>query len=134
MASRIRKAQERRAECSEARHGPGEKHLQAIAKKSMDKGVIGPARLDAEGQIAVCAKCHVGLTKFSDPAPEDLLVANQVVALKSSECFLQSKAGLTCTTCHDPHADAPDVEAVSERACRQCHATDAKPHAAACPN
>lgn len=117
----------------EACHGPGEKHLQGIAKGTPHLSIVNPARLDAEAGIAVCARCHVGLTKFSDPEPEDLLVANQVVALKTSECFLQSRKGLTCTTCHNPHEDVANLEAVSQRACLQCHSLEAKPHAAVCP-
>jgi hypothetical protein len=114
-------------------HGPGSKHLQAIAKGDSRSGIVNPKRLNADDSIAVCAKCHVGLTKFSDPAPEDLLVANQVVALKNSECFIQTRKTITCDTCHNPHEDAPVAIATSIKACLNCHSTEAAPHAAICP-
>ena len=62
----------------------------------------------------------------------DLLIANQVVALKSSECFLQSRKRITCSTCHNAHEDTPAATA-SVKACLQCHSVDAAPHAAICP-
>jgi len=65
--------------------------------------------------------------------PDDLLISNQVNALKNSECYIQSGAGLSCLTCHDPHRDSPDVSARSVAACRSCHDRAAPHHAALCP-
>ena len=80
----------------------------------------------------VCAQCHVGLTRFSDPSPDDLLVANQVRALESSECFVQSGKAFSCVACHDPHNDATDDKR-AVRTCLGCHATSVNKHAAICP-
>jgi len=89
-------------------------------------------RLTNEESVGVCAQCHVGLTRFADPSGDDLLVANQVVAIQRSECYLQSGKAFSCTTCHDPHRDATnDKQAVS--ACLGCHSLNAKKHAAICP-
>jgi predicted CXXCH cytochrome family protein len=79
--------------------------------------------------MAVCAQCHVGLTKFADPTGDDLLVANQVEAIQRSECFLQSGKAFSCTTCHDPHQDATD-DKQAEKVCLGCHTAEVKSHAA----
>ena len=89
----------------ESCHGPGSDHLLAVSKGNPRLGIVNPARLTTEQSIAVCAQCHIGLARFSDPTPEDLLVANQVRAIESSECFLQSGKAFSCTACHDPHKD-----------------------------
>src|SRR5436305_150329 len=72
----------------ESCHGPGSRHLTELGRGNASQGIVNPKRLSTEGSIAVCAQCHVGLARFSDPAPEDLLIANQVRAIRSSECFL----------------------------------------------
>jgi Flp pilus assembly protein TadD len=114
-------------------HGPGSQHLQAVGKGIPGQGIVNPRRLSSDEGVEICAQCHVGLTKFSDPTPDDLLIANQVVALKSSECFIQSGKRMSCTTCHNPHKDAEDADELSIRACLSCHSMAAKPHAAICP-
>jgi tetratricopeptide (TPR) repeat protein len=116
----------------ESCHGPGSEHLAAIGRGSAKQGIVNPERLSTEDSIAICARCHVGLTRFSDPSPADLLVANQVRAIKSSECFLQSPNGFSCTTCHDPHNDATD-DHLAVKACVGCHAVGVKRRAAICP-
>ena len=79
-----------------------------------------------------CESCHGGFARLSDPLPEDLLISNQVNALKNSECY-RNGTGLTCTTCHDPHSDRQDVVAKSDTACISCHSLSAATHAAVCP-
>jgi tetratricopeptide (TPR) repeat protein len=116
----------------ESCHGPGAGHLQGVSQGTPRRGIVNPKRLSVEASIDICAGCHIGLAKLSDPSPDDLLVANQVRALRSSECFLQSGKAISCATCHDPHNDAGNDD-LSVRACLNCHATSAKPHAALCP-
>lgn len=113
-------------------HGPGSDHLSGVRRGIPRQGIVNPKRLSAEESIDICARCHIGLAKFADPSPDDLLVANQVRALRSSECFLQSGKAITCTTCHDPHNDAVD-DGLAVKACLSCHAASVKPHAALCP-
>ena len=117
----------------ESCHGPGWQHLQAVSKGNAHSGIINPKKLGTEESIEVCAQCHIGLTKFSDPTPDDLLIANQVVALKSSECFIQSSKAIACTACHDPHKDVAEANVLSIKACLGCHSTAVKQHAAICP-
>ncbi len=73
------------------------------------------------------------LTKFSDPSPDDLLIANQARAITSSECFIQSGKAFTCTTCHNPHDTSVNDEARSIGVCLNCHSARAVRHAAICP-
>jgi tetratricopeptide (TPR) repeat protein len=117
----------------ESCHGPGSEHLTAIARGNARQGIINPTRLSAEDSIAVCARCHVGLERFSDPSPDDLLVANQVRAIKSSECFLQSRHPFSCVTCHDPHEDDAGDTRRAVNACLGCHTGKITLHAAICP-
>ncbi|HWF45725.1 MAG TPA: tetratricopeptide repeat protein, partial [Bryobacteraceae bacterium] len=114
-------------------HGPGSGHLLAAGQGNPRAGIVNPARLTTEQSIAICAQCHVGLARFSDPAPSDLLVANQVRAIESSECFLQSGKAFSCTACHDPHKDTSGDDKRAVNTCLSCHSTRAKPHAATCP-
>jgi tetratricopeptide (TPR) repeat protein len=45
-------------------------------------------------------------------------IVNSAYRLRRSQCFLQSKGKMTCTTCHNPH----DVRSVGAATCRTCHA------------
>ncbi len=95
-----------------------------------------PGKLPVAERMQTCSKCHAGFSKVVDPMPDDLLISDQVTALSNSECWRQSAGQITCTNCHDPHADAPRGELVarSEAACKTCHAAAAAaPHAALCP-
>ncbi len=116
----------------EACHGPGSAHLSGVASGHPEQGIRNPARLSNEDSMQVCAQCHVGLTKFSDPSPDDLLIANQVRAIQSSECYLQSGKAFSCTACHNPHSDAAD-DSQAIAACLGCHSTQSKVRAAICP-
>ena len=116
----------------ESCHGPGSDHLAGVRRSIPSQGIVNPKRLSTEESIDVCARCHIGLARFSDPSPDDLLIANQARALRSSECFLQSAKAISCITCHDPHNDAAD-DGRAVNACLSCHAASIKPHAALCP-
>ena len=50
--------------------------------------------------------------------------ASAVTRLRESQCFLQSKGALRCTTCHNPHNVQHGGEGAAEynKACAQCHA------------
>jgi Flp pilus assembly protein TadD len=117
----------------ESCHGPGSEHLAAIARGTPQQGMINPQRLSAQDSMAVCARCHVGLARFSDPSPDDLLVANQVRAIQSSECFLQSRPAFSCTLCHDAHNDSVARDTRAINACLGCHSGKTNSHAAICP-
>ena len=117
----------------EACHGPGRAHLEAISQGKSQPSIINPAKLTNEAAIERCAQCHSGFAPVYDPVPDDLLISNQVNALKNTECYIQSGAGLSCMNCHDPHNDATNVEVKSAALCRSCHDRAAAKRASLCP-
>lgn len=110
----------------ESCHGPGRTHLESVAAGKPKAGIVRP-------DMETCAQCHSGFVPLSDPIPDDLLISNQVNALKNSECYIQTAGGLGCTSCHDPHQDSPQVPARSVEACLGCHSERVERHAALCP-
>lgn len=116
----------------ESCHGPGEAHVASIQKgKAGD--IVNPAKFSNEQKIAQCGVCHGDARPLADALPADLLISHQMEALTHSECYVQSGAGLSCSTCHNPHSDEPGAVAASEKVCGSCHSSSAKPHAAICP-
>jgi predicted CXXCH cytochrome family protein len=120
-------------EC-ESCHGPGLEHVQAVRQGKPATGMVNPNKLAADQRLDTCSHCHIASSDRSDPLPKELLISSQVVALRNSECFIQSGKALTCMKCHDPHRDrAPaEVEKASNVACQGCHSSAAKPHAGIC--
>lgn len=118
----------------ESCHGPGLDHVETI-RQGKPGGIVNPKKLAADQRLDLCAQCHIGFSERSDPLPKELLVSSQAVALRNSECFVQSGKRLTCTNCHNPHRDRPptEVENASTAACLGCHSGAAKPRAALCP-
>jgi len=65
---------------------------------------------------------------FFDHAPgagrdDKFELVNAVYRIRRSQCFLQSKGAMECTTCHNPH-DVPRGERAIKHydaACRKCH-------------
>lgn len=54
------------------------------------------------------------------------IVNSSAYRLRKSQCFLQSKGAMTCTTCHDPHTTAANYSDT----CRKCHASMSAGHPA----
>jgi predicted CXXCH cytochrome family protein len=119
----------------ESCHGPGQSHLIALGKKTADKGILNPKKLPVAEQMRPCSQCHAGFSTIQDPMPDDVLISDQVTALQNSECWRQTQGQLTCTNCHNPHADAPReaLQATSEKTCLTCHSAGVVQHAALCP-
>jgi tetratricopeptide (TPR) repeat protein len=117
----------------ESCHGPGSLHLLAVSRKERATGIINPRKLSPDEGIQICAQCHAGFGRHIDDAPEDLLIANQVQALRASECFIQSGRSFSCTSCHNPHGDSPDKIALAQSTCLGCHSKELAKRAAVCP-
>ena len=116
----------------ESCHGPGSLHVEDMAKG--DPPIKYSLRgLPPDEAIEVCAQCHAGFGKHLDPAADDLLIANQVGAIKTSECFIQSGRSFSCLSCHKPHSDSAEVEAKTVETCLSCHSIKAERRAALCP-
>ena len=121
-------------------HGPGRRHLEAMAGQKPAANIINPAKLTRDSQINVCGQCHGGLrAPLTDPfsyVPGESLDkyfrkdpaggvttadvhGNQVALLEKSKCY-QSSPTMTCSTCHDVHQTQRDPAALSAR-CLTCH-------------
>ncbi len=124
-------AREAGVQCEEC-HGPGQAHLAAVAKSQPAKVIINPAKLSNDQSLELCARCHAGFGELIDPLPDDVLISNQVTAMRNSECYIQSGQGFSCLTCHDPHADARSNDPRPVKTCLGCHASAAV-KAAVCP-
>ncbi len=123
-------------------HGPGQAHLAALASHSAapashskDLGILNPDKLPMPERTKPCAQCHAGSGFVEDPMGENLLISDQVTALKNSECWRQSGGQIACTNCHNPHEDAtrPVLVGRSEKTCLGCHSAAVTKHAALCP-
>jgi len=116
-------------------HGPGQPHLAALSAKSRDLAMWNPNKLPMAERMRPCMQCHAGSSIVEDPMPDDVLISDQVTALKNSECWRQSGGDITCINCHDPHQDAPRsvLEARAEKTCLRCHSATVTKHAALCP-
>ena len=112
-------------------HGPGQPHLDAISKGTPE-GILNPGKLAPDKLMNFCGQCHSGFARIADPRPADFMISNQVEALRNSECYIQSNAGITCLSCHNPHRQAVANDPACEKACLGCHAAAAK-KAAVCP-
>lgn len=115
----------------ESCHGAGSTHLAAVAANAKDKAILNPKKLGNPERLEQCAQCHAGFSEIQDPAPDDLLISNQVNALKNSQCYIQSGAGLSCVSCHSPHHDGTSVD--SKTVCLSCHSSAVEKRAALCP-
>src|SRR5258708_3457118 len=78
----------------ESCHGPGRAHLDAVAAGKPRSGIVNPARLTGEQALESCGQCHSGFSALSDPLPADLLVSNQVNALKNSPGYIQTRPAI----------------------------------------
>lgn len=116
-------------------HGPGQAHLAALAAHSPDLGILNPRKQPVAERMRLCSQCHAGSGFVEDPMADNLLISDQVTALKNSECWRQSAGEITCTNCHNPHQDAPHAVLVarSEKTCARCHSAAITNHAALCP-
>lgn len=126
-------------------HGDATEHVASGGKRGSirDLGALPPLR-----QHDVCARCHLqgdarieltppGAPPFSPGEAlferratlvtatpmDDFGFVSQSERLAASRCFIATNGGLTCTTCHDPHASSfGRGAAASDAACASCHA------------
>ncbi|MGX5816701.1 hypothetical protein ACWKWU_00805 [Chitinophaga lutea] len=136
-------------------HGPGAQHTAWHTAHPEAREPIHMIRiggLPRQRQLDVCAQCHSGLSTpqrslsrfrpgddLSDyilpeiggaRPPSSLDVhGNQYQLLTASRCFTTSR-GMTCASCHDPHALERTNTAVFARRCMECHQEPLPAHAA----
>lgn len=138
-------------------HGPGSLHVErrrsgeAIRSEQGDPTIVHPGRMDRKLGEAICAQCHLRgdatvtvrgrrITDYRPGLPltdvridyqlnvdnRPMKVVGHVEQLRLSRCW-QVDQSLTCTTCHDPHRDAPPEDKIAfyREKCLQCHAPEA---------
>ena len=103
-------------------------------KANSEPRILNPGKLSIENRMLPCSQCHAGSSYLADPMPDDVLISDQVTALKNSECWRQTAGQITCTNCHNPHQDAPRsvLVARAERTCKACHGASITKHAGLC--
>ena len=128
-----------------------EKHkssTKAINENDIDRTIVNPAHLSADLQMDVCRQCHlqgeisvfksgknsvdfrpgmqlrtVKTVFIEDQLPKgDFRIASHGGRLSLSACFVESKGGMTCTTCHNPHEPVQDRKRdYFNNQCVSCH-------------
>ena len=128
-----------------------EKHkspTKAINENDIDRTIVNPAHLSADLQMDVCRQCHlqgdisvfksgknsvdfrpgmklstVKTVFIEDQLPKgDFRIASHGGRLSLSACFVESKGGMTCTTCHNPHEPVQDrARDYFNNQCVSCH-------------
>jgi hypothetical protein len=108
-------------------HGPGGAHVAAARRGQHGEALrmpFGAGRETAGQQITMCGACH-RLPEMGDPKlirrDNPVLARFQSVGLLQSACFRKSPGELSCTTCHDPHAETSTDHAAYEAVCLSCH-------------
>jgi hypothetical protein len=126
-------------------HGPAARHIDFHEQNpniTTPRFLVSNKTLNRQQQLDQCAVCHSGNDKRKIQSrfnfrPGEMLAdyflpavvadsthpfdvhGNQLNLLKQSACFLQSN--MTCSTCHDPHGNAPLPVAVYSQKCMGCH-------------
>lgn len=130
-------------------HGPGELHVKEPGIRA--GSMVNPAKLPARLAENICMNCHQGGDarvlqpgkSYLDFRPGQWLIETVAIfkippqpgeqkdsdllehdsAMKISHCFRESRAKLSCLTCHDPHVQPTSTEAVSyfREKCFTCH-------------
>jgi hypothetical protein len=76
-------------------------------------------------QIVLCGQCHRNLDNVSPSQIDERngeIARFQPLGLELSACFKRGKTGLSCMSCHDPHARLSEQgPGRYEQVCRSCH-------------
>ena len=119
-------------------HGPGSLHRDAAAKGDarQARGLIqNPNRMSALEINSFCGACHrppvgPGADNMDWTIPWN--VRHHPLHLAQSACFRKSNGGVSCLTCHDPHAKLQtDLTRYSEK-CAACHNAKTNPPKPVC--
>ena len=116
----------------EACHGAGASHRAAALEGNIEDArrlIRNPKRMSAAELNRFCGNCH------REPAPAGMRtdwnvawnVRHEPVYLSQSACFRQSAGGLSCLTCHGPHAKLQTQDEAYNERCRTCHTAKSHP-------
>ena len=102
-------------------HGPGGNHLEAASLGFPDPAIARPKKASAEQVTRLCAECHGGPGTRTIRPDDPNAVRFQGTTLTWSRCYQESRGGMGCVTCHDPHHDAGRSASNYEAKCLACH-------------
>ena len=120
----------------ESCHGPGAKHVAAVAAGDLkEKRIFNPAALDTEGISTFCGSCHrtwedVAAMILARRKKNQELGINSVrfqpYRIANSLCYDADDRRISCTACHDPHKDREHNPAFYDARCTACHSSASK--------
>jgi hypothetical protein len=110
-------------------HGPAGDHVAAARAGEPARRLPmprGPGRTTPADELTLCGQCHrlpdmIAAGRASIVPENTTLVRHQPVGLMQSACYTRTGGGLSCSTCHDPHARPSTDTAAYEAVCRSCH-------------
>ena len=111
-------------------HGPGAAHVDAAEAGREARTLIdNPKRLSAEQLNMFCGRCHRApdATGAAIDWSNSWNVRHEPIYLSRSACFRKSGGGMSCLTCHDPHAPLNRDTAWYNDRCAACHRIAAHP-------
>lgn len=116
--------------------------------KEIDYTIVNPSKIPMEQQFDICQQCHLQGTNVLQPHAQSVRdfrpamnltdifhvfvekpqnenrfgIASHASRLKQSQCFIQSKGKLNCTTCHNPHESIHQTDTtLYVKQCNACH-------------
>lgn len=104
----------------EACHGPSADH----ARDPDHYAAMNPGRYTAEAINELCGECHrmpAGVTETTD-LRDPWNARHQPLLLAASACFRASNGRLSCLTCHSPHEPVDRNAREYNTRCQTCHA------------
>jgi tetratricopeptide (TPR) repeat protein len=101
-------------------HGPGAAHVAAGGGAAT---IRNPKRLNAVEMNEFCGTCHRKPPEAGDENDwaNPWNVRHQPASLSQAVCFRKSAGGLSCLTCHDPHAPLSASTKAYDQRCSECH-------------
>ena len=104
----------------ESCHGPGRKHVEAVAAGKPDLQMPKLAALGGRELNTLCGRCHRTAQDLG-PGAEEMTQRFAPYGLMRSRCFSGSGEKLSCLNCHDSHKNASTNHKDYEKACLSCH-------------
>lgn len=84
-------------------------------------------KLSSEDTAEYCGQCHRTWATIATQGPNNITnVRFQPYRLVNSRCYDAADDRIRCTTCHDPHDDAPRAFSAYDVRCQACHAPNGK--------
>jgi tetratricopeptide (TPR) repeat protein len=104
-------------------HGPGGNHLKAADAEWSDLAIAQPRLASGAEVVRLCGECHTP-RNFNLSRSDPNALRFQAATLTWSRCYTESRAALSCVTCHNPHDDAQKSKAFYESKCLACHSSN----------